>query len=234
MRGDRLENAIGPRLLAPDLPGYGERSVHDADVSLSAHVDFLFRLVQSTWPDERVDIAGHSIGGAIALLFARKYPQCLRFVINVEGNFTLRDAFWSATMARMDAREAERELERDRADPQAWLRRSGVSPTPERLELARSHLHNQSARTVQSMARSVVAVTEAPQYLEDVRAVLETEIPVHLIAGERSREAWDVPDFVLKRAASFTIVPDCGHLVTIEQPETFGAIVHELRGRPAR
>jgi hypothetical protein len=42
----------------------------------------------------------------------------------VEGNFSLDDAFWSATLARMPAAEACAMLDGFRADPAAWLARA--------------------------------------------------------------------------------------------------------------
>lgn len=41
-----------------------------------------------------VDGVGHSVGGAIAMLCAHTYPDHVRRIVNVEGNFTLADAFW--------------------------------------------------------------------------------------------------------------------------------------------
>lgn len=38
-------------------------------------------------------------------------------LVDVEGNFTLADAFWSAELARKPAAEAEALLESYRADP---------------------------------------------------------------------------------------------------------------------
>jgi lipase len=52
--------------------------------------------------------------------------------------------------------------------------------------------------------------------------------PVHLVAGEHSRSAWNVPDWALSRARSYTEMPGVGHLMTIERPEAFGDLVAGL------
>ena len=47
------------------------------------------------------------------------------------------------------------------------------------------------------------------------------------VALALSRAGWDVPAFVLE-AATMHAIPDCGHLVTIEQPIVFGELVRRL------
>ena len=219
MRAHAIEAAFGERALAPNLLGYGEHASYGGEISLPAQVEFLRRLL-----DERdisgAHLAGHSIGGAIAMLFARQYPERVLSVTSIEGNFTLKDAFWSSRIASATLEEVRAELRADREDPAAWLIRSGVTPTPERIEAARSHLENQPATTMQAMARSVVQITAEPQYLDDVMTVLNNGTRVHLIAGARSRDDWDVPEFVLDNA-ELTVLPDTGHLITIESPEAF-------------
>jgi lipase len=203
--------------LCPDLPGYGSRSNEMA--TLPAAVEF----IRSLCP-EPTHIVGHSIGGAIAILLAAKYPECVASVINVEGNFTLVDAFWSLRISKMSSVEADLEVARLRADPAAWLAGAMVRPTPASVAIAERSLWT-PARTIQSMARSVIDITSRPDYLEQVGQVLDSGIPVHLVAGEHSRTGWDVPDFVLARAASFRIQPDAGHMLMWNDRRAFVDLV---------
>ncbi|MFN2527091.1 MAG: alpha/beta fold hydrolase [Candidatus Baltobacteraceae bacterium] len=206
--------------LAPDLLGYG--SQQDAGpFSLYAQVEYLHALLLRENGKQPVHLLGHSIGGAIAMLFARRYPELVQSVTSMEGNFTLKDAFWSKAISEMPLGDVERALIADQHDPAAWLGRSGVTPNEERLRAALSHLTNQPASTMQAMAQSVVEITGRPEYFEDIRAVIERGTPVHLIAGDRSRDAWDVPEFVLAAARTVTILPKTGHLITIESPQLF-------------
>jgi pimeloyl-ACP methyl ester carboxylesterase len=163
----------------------------------------------------------------VAVLLAHRHPEVALSVIDVEGNFTLKDAFWSAKIAQM---EAEALLESYRADPAGWLSRNGIEPTDERVAAASAGLHAQPASTVQAMARSVVETTAQPQYLDQVREILDRGTPFHLVAGERSRDGWDVPDFVAARAASLTIQPGAGHMMMLENPAEFFQIVARLAG----
>lgn len=101
-------------------------------------------------------LLGHSVGGAIAVLAASHAPELVKSIVSVEGNFTLDDAFMCRRIAPLDAPEWEAELQRIQSDPQAWLAKGGIAPTPERLRMAGCILHNQPAATLQAMARAVV------------------------------------------------------------------------------
>jgi pimeloyl-ACP methyl ester carboxylesterase len=214
------------RVLIPDLPGYG-RNRNAGAISVEAAAEHVRAEILAAG-FERAHIAGHSVGGAVAVLMAHRHPEVALSVIDVEGNFTLKDAFWSAKIAQMEAAEAEALLESYREDPAGWLSRNGIDPTPQRIQAASAGLHAQPAGTVQAMARSVVETTGRPQYLEDVREILDRGTPFHLVAGERSRDGWDVPDFVAARAASMTIQPGVGHMMMLENPAEFFQIVARL------
>lgn len=218
--------------LAPDLLGYGSQQGVRSPITLPAQVEYLHDVLAAERIEEPVHLAGHSIGGAVAMLFANRYPSLVRSVISIEGNFTLRDAFWSKQMAESKLPDLERVLLADQHDPNAWLARSGVTPSAERTRVALSHLTNQPASTMHAMAQSVVELTAAPEYLHAVRSVIERGTPVHLLAGERSRDAWDVPDFVLAGARSMSVVPNTGHLITIESPREFQTILSKLSDEP--
>jgi pimeloyl-ACP methyl ester carboxylesterase len=50
---------------------------------------------------------------------------------------------------------------------------------------------------------------------------------VELVAGERSRGGWDVPDWALA-AAALTVIPDTGHLMMLERPQSFAETIARL------
>ncbi len=78
------------------------------------------------------------------------------------------------------------------------------------------------------MARSVVQTTEDASYLQAVATILDRSIPFHLVAGERSREGWDVPEWVLRRVGGVTIQPHVGHMMILEDEAGFLSIVRQL------
>lgn len=211
--------------LAPDLLGYGGlKDVPANEVGLPAQIAHLDQLMRQNFGDEPVHLVGHSVGGAIAALFAHAHPDRVVDLVSVEGNFTLKDAFWSASVARMSQEQAEAMLEDFRADPAAWLARAGVPAEPLLVEAATRYLTQQPASTVRAMARSVVEETGSPDYLPKLRGVFSRH-RVHLLAGERSRPGWDVQDWALQQATTIAVVPGAGHMMMLEQPQAFASMI---------
>ncbi|WP_194790911.1 alpha/beta fold hydrolase [Pseudomonas sp. UFMG81] len=225
-----LHATLAPReVFAPDMLGYGVlREVAPAHVDIVAQVAHLARQLQAR-NIARVHLVGHSVGGVVAMLFAYRYPQRVASVINVEGNFTLNDAFWSASVARMEPEAVEGLLAGYQGDARGWLAGAGITVDAQRLALAQRWLAHQPASTLQAMARSVVAVTGAARYPQQLQAVFAAT-PVHLLAGERSRSGWDVPHWAEREAASVTLLPGVGHLMMLEDPQGFASVIARLLG----
>ena len=224
LKDERIIAAAGPHAEAPDLLGYGSYAHDGRPISIESQIEHIAQIIGD---DERAHVVGHSIGGAIAMLFADRYPQRVASIINVEGNFTINDAFWSQRASLLSIAELAAEMEADREDPAGWLHRAGVLDTPEHRQRVRDYLFNQPASTIHAMAASVVDVTSRPAYLEHLRRVF-ARIPVHLVAGERSAHEWDVPPWARQAAASYTIIPRAGHMMMLEDPLAFAAVVARL------
>lgn len=64
----------------------------------------------------------------------------------------------------------------------------------------------------------------------EVRAVLESELPVHLIAGARSADGWDVPDWANDLCTTRVNIPRTGHLMMAENPRAFARAVETVIG----
>lgn len=212
----------------PDQLGYGANAgaVPAAQIDLHRQADTLAHLLR-----ERIGapawLLGHSVGGAVAMLVAQRVPELVAGLISVEGNFTLNDAFWCARIAATDPAEWAAQYQTMAADPAGLLERGQIAPSAERLAWAGAILANQGAATVHAMARSVIAVTGAPDYLELVRGVVG-RTPVYLLAGERSADGWDVPDWVRAQARASLLAPGAGHMMMLEDPAGFCASVRAL------
>lgn len=210
---------------APHLLGYGDcRAVDAGRVSLPAQVEHLRAYIDTHMGGGPVDLVGHSVGGAIAMLLAHTHPGRVRRIVNVEGNFTLDDAFWSASVGRMSQDEAEAMLARLRAEPLAWLRGAIAEAPAHMAATAARWLDHQDAGTLRAMGRSVIDVTGDAGYLPMLCEVFERH-PVYLLAGERSRAGWNLPDWALTQCAGQATLAGCGHMLAAERPEVFAQAI---------
>jgi lipase len=220
----RVWDRFAPReVIALDLLGYGRYAGTRAPIDVDAQVTH----VRETVGDRRIHLVGHSSGGVIATAYTHRYAGSVGRFVNVEGNFTLADAFWSGQLARRTPEEVAQGLARDRGDPAGWLRGAGIDVSPERVAMAGAMLRHQPATTLHAMARSVVSYTGTAEWAAMLRDVF-ARVPVDLVAGGRSRAAWDVPPWALAAARSYTEIPDVGHLMMVEAPERFGTAVARL------
>lgn len=223
------EQRIGEvRVMTIDLLGYGSQAgMPSRELTLAAQAEHVADLVRGL-PGEAVWLLGHSMGGAVAVLVVDRIPERVAGIINVEGNFTLKDAFWSARIAKQSLEDWTRDYRRMQSDYAGWLEKCGIAPNDERVRQAEALFANQPAETVYAMSHAILRETEPPGFLDCVRRVLDRACPVHLIAGERSADAWDVPDFVRRAARSYVEQPGVGHLMMLEDPEAFCQIVSDI------
>jgi pimeloyl-ACP methyl ester carboxylesterase len=211
----------------PDLPGYGTNRSSPAEYSIGAAAEFIHARLNALGYDQ-AHLVGDSVGGVIAVVAASRYPETIASLISVEGVFDGKGAFWSQQFARLSKNEAEAALASYRTDPRAWLNGAGIEATAEQIDRAARSLAAQPASTLQTMAHSVVQTTSDASYLHSVAALLDRSIPFHLVAGERSRAGWNVPDWILQRASSVTIQAGVGHLMMLEDEYRFLAIMRDL------
>ena len=206
---------------APDLIGYGSnREAETGGLSLldqARHVaDFISGLGAG-----KVHLVGHSVGCAVSVLVVQHFES----LTSVEGNFTLKDAFWSGQIAVKPLEEVASIIAGYEADPEAWIGGAGVKIDAWTSALARGWLANQPPSTIKAQAKAVVAATREPAYLEAVRSIMQSAIPVYLIAGRRSAEGWDVPDWANALCTARINIADTGHLMMAENPAAFASTV---------
>jgi len=220
-------------VIAPDLHGYGSRANDSTEgLTIGHQVDFLHESICcDVGLEQPVHLVGHSVGGVIAASYAYQYPELVSSFVNVEGNFTLNDAFWSRQIALESAESVEQLIAGFRSDPVGWLCDAGIEPTEERIRAARDGLSYQPPTTIQATARAVIDFTGDPTYEDLLRSVFDRH-PVHLVAGERSRQGWDIPDWALEAAKSYSEIHDSGHMVMLEAPEEFGSTLRHLIDTP--
>lgn len=209
----------GINIHTPDMYNYGNSTCIE-NLSLQDQADYIEQFIlkeikQPTW------VLGHSVGGAIATLLASKNPNIVKGIINVEGNFTLNDAFWCQKIAKTDYNLWNEEYNEICNNPKKWLEESNITVTSERLRWANAILSFQTALSAQQVATAVIESTKTETYKDKLNGIIESEIPIHLLAGEFSKKDWDIPQKYLNSCASLNVIANSGHMMMLEKPKEF-------------
>ena len=93
----------GPgRVLAPDLPGFGRSSKGGhLGYTLTDHVHFLERLLNTVLTGEPVTLAGHGWGAAVALAYAQAHPDRVQRLAVIDAVPLLDGFAWPRTVRRV-------------------------------------------------------------------------------------------------------------------------------------
>ncbi|MEO1522917.1 MAG: alpha/beta hydrolase [Cyanobacteria bacterium J06633_2] len=172
-----------------------------------------------------VHLVGHSVGGAVGVLVANRYPHVIASLTSIEGNFTLKDAFWSSKIATMPLSEVTAIVSGYKENPDEWMAGAGVPISDWTSSLARSWLENQPPATIKAQAAAVVEATRSPLYLKIIHKLMQSKIPVNLIAGSRSAAEWDAPAWANQLCSMRINITDVGHLMMAESPEKFATSI---------
>jgi 3-oxoadipate enol-lactonase len=213
------------RVIAPDLPGFGQSAV-SAGMTIDSVADVVAELLDHLGVNERVVIGGVSMGGYAALGFARLYPQRVRALIladtkadpDDEDGRANRDKMIQLATDRGPAAVVEQLLPRLLAPGTAARR-------PDVVRFVR-----ETAGRLK--AEGIVTALKAMRDRPDARPGLaHISFPTLVIVGdqdavtppEKARElTGQIPD------AHLVTIPDAGHLSNLENPAAFTAAVREF------
>jgi len=213
--------ALAPslRVIAPSMRGFGGSAGWEGVPSVEAMADDAAAVLDALDVREPVIVGGMSMGGYVALAFARRYPARLRALVLAD--------------TRADADSDEARANRDRAIAQ--IERGDLAGFVEaqlgKLLSRAAESENPAlvARTREAMLEAnpaaVVAALQALRDRPDARDVLAgVSVPALVIVGAEDRVtppaiaqamATALPD------ATVHVLPHAGHLSNLEQPERF-------------
>ena len=214
---DALVDAFADRFetITVDAPGHGASG--DVRLDLPATADALAQQAG------RATYVGYSMGGRLALHVAVAHPDLVERLVLVSASPGLASETERSERRSADERLAD-EIERDGVD--AFLERWLALPLFARLPPDAAELDHRRANTSAGLASSLrLAGTGAQQPLWDLLADLT--MPVLLVVGEHD------PKFRAIATEMANVIPDAtveavsgaGHVVHLEQPAAFVAIV---------
>ncbi|GAA1069025.1 alpha/beta fold hydrolase [Kitasatospora nipponensis] len=226
-RGQLDGSLAGARVLAPDLRGFDGSPPPPGVPSLEHWVDDLARLLDAAGL-ERAVVGGLSMGGYLALAFARRHPDRLAGLLladtkasaDTEAARANRERIASAVLARRSvALLAEERMEDTLLGPDAG---------PRLLAEVRGMVAAADPRAVAWAQRAMAARGESFQVLAGLR------VPVAVVVGERDAITPVTDDEAMVAAlpaAELTVVAAAGHLSALEAPAAFNAAVLALLRR---
>ncbi|HOZ37806.1 MAG TPA: alpha/beta fold hydrolase [Anaerolineaceae bacterium] len=207
------------QFIIPDLRGHGRTALGDADATLEQFANDVIRLVDHLG-HEKFILAGHSMGGYIALALAEAYPERLAGLAMVTSN------------ARADSPEKREGRHGDAKSVLAEGTKRIANALIQRLmpegELAQPDEHlcevvlNSSP---EGFANVLTAIANRPNRLAVIQSLLS---PVLAIAGDKDQI---LPVEVALEPADHAhqgrkvCLPGVGHMPMIEVPYTLGALL---------
>ncbi|MBL7544547.1 MAG: alpha/beta hydrolase [Bdellovibrionaceae bacterium] len=206
-------------VLAPDLRGHGSGPKENKPWMLLDFVDDLHELLVKAKIDH-VTMCGHSMGGYIALEFIRKYPHMISSLILVGS--------------RADADSNEMKEQRHKVLER--IRKEGIKGfAADFSKTVLSDEKNEDVKTtVQQMIlknspEDIMSVIGAMAARRDNTSLLkEVTCPTMVVVGADDKvTSWGVNHSMARRITNcqFAKVPHAGHLVSLEQPEKFNALL---------
>ncbi|MEU6169533.1 alpha/beta fold hydrolase [Streptomyces tanashiensis] len=199
----------GRRVLFVDLPGHGisDRPA-DFGYSLEEHADALAAALDAAQVREGM-IAGHSMGGAVAIVLAHRRPDLVGRLVITEGNLDPFPAPTAGSSGIASYTEEEfvggggfaRVLERVGPTWAATMRLADP------LALHRSSVH--LVRGTDPVMREMFLHSRVP------RVYLQGELSGELRGAEELREA----------GVDVVTVPDAGHNIMFDNPDAFAHAV---------
>lgn len=212
-----LENDF--TLFLPDLRGFGLSGISESQYTIADMASDVAGLLDHLGV-EKAYIAGHSMGGYVALAFARTYPQ------RVLGLGLVSTQAVADTPERKQGRYAAAEE----------ILKTGVHPVAEGMSAKLT-----PDERVQAFVRSLIAAQRPAGLAGALKAMAEREdstpalsgfqFPVALVHGESDelipiQQARDVKASVSQ--ATLTELPGVGHMPMMENPQATAAALKEL------
>lgn len=226
----QLDGALGEaRVLAPDLPGFGASPEPAGEPALDTWADAVARLMDAVGL-ERAVIGGLSMGGYLAMAFARRHGDRLAGLLladtkasaDAPGALANRERIAAAVLARQSVALLLEEKTED-----ALL---GSESTPELVAEVRALI---GAANPVGVAWAQRAMAARPDSFE---TLAQLTVPAAVVVGEHDvltpladaeAMASALPD------AELTVIPGVGHLSALEAPAAFNAAVTALLRRVA-
>ncbi|MFD7578652.1 alpha/beta fold hydrolase [Kitasatospora sp. NPDC059817] len=216
------------RVLAPDQRGFGGTELGTDEPSLDLVADDLALLLEAAGI-ERAVVGGLSMGGYVALAFARRHPDRLAGLLLASTRATADTDAVRANRERIAAAVTARGSVQLLLDEEVAAGQLGPD-SRHLVERVRSLVAAASPAAVAWAQRAMAARPDALDVLAGLR------VPTAVVAGAQDGLVAPEEAELMLRArpdAELTVIPGAGHLSALEAPEAFNTAVRDLLARAA-
>ena len=226
------------RVYAVDLIGFGRSALPNVRYSLDYYAHFLGRCLDALGL-ERAHIAGHSMGGKLALYFSLEQPERVERLVLVDSDGFGPVPIWGRVTLGERVIEALVRLAASERAMRPLMRRMVYRPDPAFIndqvlaELRHAMLDPGHMRVLVTLSRHYR--TFDLSLAGGIERLPELSMPILLLWGAQDRT------FPLKlgtRAATllptsrYVVFDRCGHLPMLEHPDTFNRVLMEFLADP--
>ena len=214
------------RILAPDLPGFGDSAASAADFTMENCATEVSQFLRDRGVNEKVTLVGLSMGGYIAFEFIRLFPEKISGLV------------LTATHPLPDTEDAAK----GRRETAEFVLKEGAHALSERLipkllgattlgtkpEVTRRVQELIISNTTQGIANACFGLAlrrDSTSVLQEIR------VPTLIVAGSEDALIPEARAIEMKQQvnrAELAVFTACGHLVNLEQPQAFQKRVLEF------
>lgn len=221
------------RVVALDLPGFGDSEMPREDISISGYGEFVVEFARAIGISEPADVLGNSMGGFIAAEIGVNHPEFARRIVLCSAagisitNLKRRPVL---TAARITAAFTNVVIARSET----------IAKRPGLRHAAMAYVFRHPSRIAADLAFQVMTGSGKPGFLDGLDALMDYDFrdrlddvkaPVLLVWGEDDNlvPVKDADEFErLIPNARKIVFDDTGHVPMLERPETFNDVVVEF------
>jgi len=214
------------RVIAPDLPGFGNSQVVDGTLTMAEMADGLADLLDALNISQKVTFCGLSMGGYVAWDFFRRHRQRVRSLILCDTRAApdTTDAAQARRTLAEEVLSTGSEMLVERMLPRL-VSQSTIDGRPDVVDSLKQMISSASPQGVAAALRGMAERADSRPLLDEI------DVPALLICGRD--DELSPPEEMRGMAESiatsrFTVIQDAGHMAPMEQSDEVNAVIAEF------